>query len=258
MQKIFKSVVFLFALLVSLTALAQDSMSGDMSDEMTTSRLSVTITNLTLGQVFSPPVVINHSADYQLFELGKPALPELIPLAEDGMTQDLLTVAELLPEIYSATVADAPLAPGESVTLTVEVSSEAHYLTVAGMLVSTNDAFFALPGLQIFAGDDMMADDMDDGMGDNTATGDDDMGSDMDSEMSEAPEVLVYDAGSEFNSELCADIPGPPCGNPQVRNTANAEGAVSLHAGIQGSGDLDPMSYNWSNPVATIVIERLP
>jgi hypothetical protein len=67
----------------------------------------------------------------------------------------------------------------------------------------------------------------------------------------------AYDAGSERNSELCRFIPGPPCGNANVHDPDSAEGYVHIHAGIHGSGDLDPSEFDWRNPVAQIVIQRI-
>jgi hypothetical protein len=66
-----------------------------------------------------------------------------------------------------------------------------------------------------------------------------------------------YDAGSEANSEFCEFIPGPPCENPGVRDTANAEGYVHIHAGIHGIGDLDASMFDWHNPVAEITIRSI-
>lgn len=69
--------------------------------------------------------------------------------------------------------------------------------------------------------------------------------------------AAAYDAGSEDNSEDCAYIPGPPCGNGDVRDTVGAEGYVYIHSGIHGIGDLEPAEFDWGNPVATVKIERL-
>jgi hypothetical protein len=38
-------------------------------------RYEVTITNITRGQIISPPIVISHNEDFQLFSLGDPAPP---------------------------------------------------------------------------------------------------------------------------------------------------------------------------------------
>jgi len=66
--------------------------------------------------------------------------------------------------------------------------------------------------------------------------------------------VRVLDAGSEANTESCHDIPGPPCGSVGVRHTSMAEGVVTLHGGITGGGDLDPATYGWTEPVATVAL----
>lgn len=167
-------------------------------------RFAVTITNLTRGQVITPPVVIDHNEDFRLFSLGEPALSELAALAEDGDT--------------------GPLIPGASVTVEVTVRRDFRYLSVAGMLASSNDAFFAERGESA------------PGMGERTVEAD------------------AYDAGSEGNRESCEHIPGPPCGNAFVRNPEDAEGYVHVHAGIHGIGDLAPEELDWRNPVAEVVI----
>ncbi len=60
-----------------------------------------------------------------------------------------------------------------------------------------------------------------------------------------------------MNSEDCIYIPGPPCGNPGVRDTDGAEGFVHVHPGIHGIADLVPAAHDWRNPVALITIERI-
>jgi hypothetical protein len=264
--------MLLTALLVGLFGMA---MAQDM---MATETLAISITNNTESQIFSPPIILNHKATYQLFEMGLAATPELAKLAEDGNASDIQTVAQVLPDVFNQVIASDPVMPGETITLELEVSVDFHYLSLAGMLVTTNDAFFALNQLPIFG--DMMADEMmdsdgsmmtedsmdsedsmtDDGMDEDGVDGDSMAESDsmMSDEMMDmaAGAILVYDAGSEVNSELCADIPGPPCGNPNVRHTMGAEGVISHHQGIMGTGDLDVMTYGWQEPVATITIER--
>jgi len=71
----------------------------------------------------------------------------------------------------------------------------------------------------------------------------------------------AYDAGGEANDELCANIPGPPnvCTgegfNPSREGDVNF---VHIHPGIHGIGDLSAAKYDWRNPVAQIVITRVP
>lgn len=188
---------------------------------------AVTITNVTRGQVITPPVVIVHDEGFQLFVPGDPAIPELAALAEDGDTGPLVGLAAGLPSVLDVATAPGPLPPGASVT--VEVSTQGTYrtITAAGMLATSNDAFFAIRGERVPA------------VGERTV------------------HAAAYDAGSEENLELCAHIPGPPCENPFVRNTAGAEGFVHVHAGIHGIGDLPASRWDWRNPVAEVVISPI-
>ena len=189
-------------------------------------KYEVTITNLTRGQVFSPPIVITHSKNFRLFTLGDTVSPELAALAEDGDT-DLLTDAIAdQPPVFDYAVAAGPVMPGDSVILEVKARSGSKFISAAGMLVSTNDAFFAVQNIHIRSWGKVTA------------------------------EAKAYDAGSEANSEVCTYIPGPPCGN-HVHDTALPEGYVHVHAGIHGIADLDPADHDWRNPVAKITIRPI-
>ena len=107
------------------------------------------------------------------------------------------------------------------------MTERGRYLSVAGMLVITNDAFFAVRGAR------------------------------LPKNGSASHRAVAYDAGSEGNTESCAHIPGPPCGNPGMRETASAEGFVHVHSGVHGGGDLDPAASDWRNPVAMIQVQRI-
>ncbi|MEW6324379.1 MAG: spondin domain-containing protein [Nitrospirota bacterium] len=191
-------------------------------------RYAITITNVTRGQVITPPVVISHNQGFKLFTVGAPAIPELAALAEDGPTAPLLSLLPSVPTVLDFTAATAPVLPGASVTLEVRTSGLFRSITAVGMLATTNDAFFAVQGVTAPKN------------GNATI------------------EAEAYDAGSERNSESCAFIPGPPCGSAGVRDTAGAEGYVHIHAGIHGIGDLVPATHDWRNPVAEIMIRRIP
>jgi hypothetical protein len=107
----------------------------------------------------------------------------------------------------------------------IRVSSRLRRISVAGMLIPTNDTFVAL----------------------NAATL---------PRWSQSHTVPAYDAGSEFNDELCANIPGPTCGGAGD-SVEDGEGYVHISRGISGIGDLEPSSYDWRNPVARIGIKRV-
>ncbi len=214
------------AALASATALADKG-----------SRVEVTITNLTRGQIISPVVVASHNARFEpLFQLGSSASDELAAVAEDANLMPLMTALSINPDVYDFVTLKGikgPIMPGESASVVVEVRDRFRLLSMAGMLVTTNDAFFALRGVRV----------------PNHRTS-----------IHYSP---AYDAGSEANNEDCDYIPGPPCGNGGVRDTAGAEGYVHIHAGIHGVPDvdgvrdLDPSMHDWRNPVAEISVTRL-
>lgn len=195
----------------------------------------VSITNLTKSQIFSPPLVVSHNDDIQVFALGQPAPAALATLAEDGDTSALS--ADLLSNenVLMTATAGGPVMPGTTVTVEITAGGEDRLISVLGMLVTTNDAFFAVRGLNIPAAGNLYKA----GPGQETYA-----------------LALAYDAGTENNNEDCGFIPGPPCGNPGVRDTADAEGYVYIHPGIQGIGDVGP-NYDWRNPVALIRIEAM-
>ncbi len=194
------------------------------------STYEVTITNITRGQIISPPIVISHNKDFQLFSLGKSASPGLALLAEEGMPTDLETELSGMDSVFQFYTAEPPdnfILPGKSVTVEIETQKDFRFLSAAGMLVSTNDAFFAVRGVEVHKKDGMIM------------------------------EARAYDAGSEFNSEMCAYIPGPPCGKHVHDDKGLPEGYVYIHSGIHGIADLEPADFDWRNPVATVTVQKV-
>jgi pentapeptide MXKDX repeat protein len=185
----------LVLLLMGGVAWGQSGSGDAMMDDatMTAHTVDLTVTNQTEHQVFSAPVAVAHDASYQPFELHHPLLSELVPLAEDGRTTDFQTVARVMSGVGSYDIADSNLAPGESVTLSVEVDAAHPLVSVFGMLVTSNDAAFvfgtdvtAVVGMDggsmssedmsgdAMAGEDMSGDDMaGDAMAGEDMSGDD-------------------------------------------------------------------------------------
>ena len=186
---------------------------------------AVTITNITYGQVFTPVLVATHTRAASFFELGEAPSPELADLAEGGATGGLQMVLDGLPEFVMDTNTSGvtpdgnPLInPGESVTVYITGNRDYNRLSLAGMLLPTNDTFVAIDSMPL-------------------------------PRKYSASMALAYDAGSEENDELCANIPGPQCmGSPFSEGLA--EGFVHISRGISGEGDLAASDYDWRNPVA--------
>lgn len=188
---------------------------------------SVTITNLTRGVDFTPILVISHKPGHPVFNLGDAPSDALARIAEGGDTSLLeqhLLDAGMAKDSGSS---DGLLGPGASVTVTVMADEQYNYLSVASMLLPTNDGFFAVNGIALPKGKRM-----------------------------KTVYSPAYDAGSEDNDELCASIPGPACGGEPFSDGLG-EGFVHIHSGIHGIADLNAAKYDWRNPVAKISIKRM-
>lgn len=214
------------ALASGATGLAQDT-------------FQVTIQNLTRGQLITPPLVVVHDGSTSLFSVGQPASAELATLAEEGNPTPLMEAAMGMEGVFDAAVAFGPgdppvIPPGQSASVMVEGTFKYRWLSVVGMLATTNDSFFAVSGVQLPARLALYF------LGPRSMT-------------LNAP---AYDAGSEANSESCDYIPGPPCGN-HVHDPAEPEGFVHISNGIQGIGDINAAAGDWRNPVARVTITRV-
>ncbi len=189
----------------------------------------VTVTNITKGEVFTPIMVASHRHGVKLFEIGEPADQDLEMLAEGGDTVPLSNSLLSSGLALDVVTAEGPLLPGHSVTLSVKTDNRNSHVSVASMLVPTNDAFIAVNGIHGPRGN-----------------------------KSKTVYSPAYDAGTEENDELCDNIPGPPFAcTGEGFNAESGEGYVYIHPGIQGNGDLESSAYDWNNPVAKITIKRV-
>jgi hypothetical protein len=179
--------------------------------------------------VFSPPLVVTHARGGGLFRVGEAASAGLALLAEDGDGSMLAAEAIEAGALDTASAA-GPVPPGASISVEVEGRTNGE-ISVAGMLVNTNDNFFAVNGLPLPRGRFNSA----------------------------STRVPSYDAGSEVNNEDCDFIPGPACAGAGagVRATAGAEGFIHIGDGVHGIADLLPEETDWRNPVAQIVVQRV-
>lgn len=191
------------------------------------SEYRVVVTNLTQAQAFTPILVASHRQGHPLFTLGHSASAELEAVAEGGDTGPLQTRLETNDDVETASSAGL-LGPGESVTIDVTAGRKARYLSLISMLIPTNDAFLALNGVKLPRK----------------------RGAQM---VYWAP---AYDAGTEVNDESCAHIPGPVCGGEGF-SASGGEGFVYTHSGIHGIADLAEETYDWRNPVARVVVEKM-
>lgn len=219
-RKLFRGMRFLpiLPVLAVLSAASYGIAVADDNDDDGENKFEVTVTNLTRGQIISPSVVATHKRNLApLFTLGEPASYELAAIAEDANNDlliELLTDDPKVKDVQTILGAMKVIMPGESASVVVDTGRKSRRFTVVGMLVTTNDAFFALNGVR---------------------------GPRYGSKTYYSP---AYDAGSEANNENCDVIPGPPCEDKTMKSTKSEEGFVHIHSGIHGGGDLDPAKHD--------------
>lgn len=201
------------------------------------SSFEISVVNLTSGQPVSPLAVIAHETDYQAFGIGEPASAALEVLAESGDNSQLL---DELQDTARATVSgSAPLPPGASETLTLELDSAQTtglHLTLLTMLVNTNDAITGVNGTELGS---------------------------LAVNESLTLSTIAYDSGTEANSESAATVPGPAAGGEgfnAVRDDIRDQ--VTMHGGVVTADDgLGTSALNqqhrWDNPVLRVRITRL-
>ncbi len=189
----------------------------------------VTITNLTNSINFTPILVASHRRAVSIFELGSPASDDLSAVAEGGDTGPLTTTLNGNHQVIDVQSSSGLLGPGMSVTVIVSAAHGAKRISLASMMLPTNDGFIALDSVKAPR---------------------------HDSATYFSP---GYDAGTEENDEACANIPGPTCGGVPFSPGVNEgdEGYVHIHRGMHGIGDLEAHVYDWRNPVAKITITRV-
>lgn len=198
----------------------------------------VQVTNLTKLQTFTPLLVVSHKPGIRLFVPGQAASPELEAMAEAGDIGPLDALLGTHPRrVRDTNTNGGLLGPGESTTIEIKAGGAFRRLSLAGMLIPTNDTFVAVDSLVLPRGG-----------GRRTIT------------------AVAYDAGTEANDQNCAHMPGPRCGGEGLSEPADGdEGFIFVGNGFHDLGDQDPdgneilgpFNYDWRNPVARVTVRRV-
>ncbi|MBA3496802.1 MAG: spondin domain-containing protein [Gemmatimonadales bacterium] len=204
-------------------------------------RYRVTLENLTSGQVFSPGVAATHTKDASVWASGAAASEGIRLIAEEGL--ETAAVAELsgAPGIFDVVDIASPTnrvgggAPLPNPQIfEITAAANANRLSLAVMLICTNDGFAGLSGVKLPGGF-----------------------------RPDVHEVGAWDAGTEQNNEQVDQIVDPctaagPVSHPPDGNGRVATSGVILpHSNIQGVGDLSVALHGWSFPVARITVQRI-
>lgn len=218
-----KSTSLFVGFILSTTVLAA---TASRADDMATYKIS--ITNLTPGQPIAPAMTATHRTGMSFFQEGEAPSPELASLAEAGDGNPMAAKLLATSGVSDAQVGAEGTAPGKTTTMTVSAHSDRDHLSLGAMLGNTNDGFIAIRDVTLPKG-----------------------------RQSATYLAVGYDAGSETNDESCSTVPGPACGGAALSPEDSGEGFVHIHNGIHGIGGLSATAYDWRNPVAKIVIERM-
>ncbi|MBR9793218.1 MAG: hypothetical protein GYB58_15865 [Gammaproteobacteria bacterium] len=191
----------------------------------------VTVQNMTQGQPLSPVGVALHD-DVVMWEVGTPASTALEVLAEGGDNSDFTASEGVMASASGA----GPIAPGSSETITVMVVNEPDtFISVATMLVNTNDAFAGITGHAL---------------------------GELEVNQSITMVLPVLDAGTEANSEVAGTIPGPADGGEGYNAERDDADLVSFHPGVVSAEDGLTMSvltvaHRFDNPAVKLTITRV-
>ena len=203
----------------------------------------VTLTNLTGGQPFSPPVAATHRGGLHMFQVGRLATDQLAAIAQDGNEAPMVALFTGRRGVTQLVDVGRPLTPRGKVvgsftdSVTFEITARpGDRFSIATMLICTNDGFLGLDAVEL------------PGEGAKTFL------------------LKGYDAGRENNTEKSIDIVdacsglgpvvlnGDPNGNRDAQVATVPAEPIQLHPGITGIGDLSPALHGWTNPVARVTI----
>lgn len=185
----------------------------------------VTITNITKGVSFTPLLTATHNRNASFFTVGEPASEAVSRIAEGGDISVLKTMLDDSSDVFSTTNSEGLLAPGASVELMLDGHRRYGKISIAAMLLPTNDAMVALLGKKL-------------------------------PKRGKVTYFLkAYDGGTETNDEYCGNIPGPHCGGVPFSPEDAGEGYIYPSPAIHGEADLTREAYNWDGAVAKVVIE---
>lgn len=207
---------------------------AEQEQEPKTNSYRITLSNQTNNQPFSPIAIIIHDGSYSAWQIGDAASAGLEILAESGDNTQLLQEADDAGMTTTGS-GDGAFGAGEESSVELEVD-EAHVtLSLATMLVNTNDAFTGsnevdLSGLEVGG--------------------------------SLTRQLAVYDAGTESNEELAGTIPGPADGGEGFNALRDDLDKVSQHSGVASVDGSNPdsaldQSHRFDGPVARLIVTRI-
>ena len=111
----------------------------------------VTFTNMTAGQLMTPPVVAIHSPTVHLFQVGEISSDPVRDIAETGANAELVAFAGNNTDVISAAgvAGDGPFGAGGTVTINLVTTEANQVLSAVNMLICTNDGITGIDSVAL-------------------------------------------------------------------------------------------------------------
>ena len=210
------------------------------SDTGTTFEIS--ISNDTVGQFMTPPVVVIHDPEESFYEIGDESSVELQAIAEDGNNAPFVALAESLDTVSASGVAfvDAanpgPSITGDIATVTLVTDEPTDVFTAVSMIICSNDGFSGLNSVAL--------------------------------PTEAAPittfQATAFDAGTEVNiledevDNVIADYwPSPPCAGNGENLHDDEFGVVAIHPGQTAAQVGEALAFTGEDTIMTVTITRM-
>ena len=208
----------------------------------TATTFEISISNDTVGQFMTPPVVVIHDPEESFYELGDESSVELQAIAEDGNNAPFVALAQSLDTVSASGVAfvDAanpgPSNSGDIATVTLETDEPTDVFTAVSMIICSNDGFSGLNSVAL--------------------------------PTEAAPittfQATAFDAGTELNiledeaDNVIADYwPSPPCAGNGENLHDDENGVVAIHTGQTAEQVGAPLAFTGEDTIMTVTITRM-
>lgn len=234
MSRYLKRMLAMAAVAAPMLFLLTGCGDGDGSSAATAT-YRIELINLTANQPLAPAAVILHGPAYSAWQTGSAAGSGLEQLAESGDPGELLLEAGAARSTQDTAAGAGVIPPGASATVEVTGGIRNIRLTLASMLVNTNDAFAGIDSADL---------------------------SHLPVGEPQSWDLTTFDSGTEANSETAATVPGPVAGGEGYNPLRDDRDFVAVHPGVVTADDglaasaLDE-SHRFLNPSARLVVTRL-
>lgn len=202
--------------ILTLTACSSDDDPAPVSQPGT---FQITLTNMTAGQLMTPPVVALHDPAVSLFQVGAQASDAIRDIAEVGNSDALVAFAGANPDAVSAAgiAGTGPFGAGTSVTTSLTTAETGQVFSAVNMVICTNDGISGVDSIALPAGTDPLT-----------------------------VMAMAYDAGTRTNqADALSFFPGPCRGGDVVEAPVESPRAnITAHAGQSGLANV-PDGQNW-------------